>query len=122
MEKERNNNFLKVNDEVDLISILFVTLKNINLFFSIFLASLLFSFIYYLSSTKIYQSQSLIEIQTQETLNPNQVFNPYSMSSNSLDAEIEIYRSKDTINDVIESLSIEYPDEFSASYSQIRGN
>ena len=43
------------------------------------------------------------------------------MSSNSLDAEIEIYRSKDTINDVIE-LSIEYPDEFSASYSQIRGN
>ena len=113
---------MKVNDEVDLISILFVTLKNINLLFSIFLASLLFSFIYYLSSTKIYQSKSLIEIQTQETLNPNQVFNPYSMSSNSLDAEIEIYRSKDTINDVIESLSIEYPDEFSASYSQIRGN
>ncbi len=120
--KEKNNNFFKVNDEVDLISILFVTLKNINFLVSIFLAAMLFSFIYYLSSTKIYQSQSLIEIQTQENINPTQAFNPYAMSSKSLDAEIEIYRSKDTINDVIETLSQEFPEEFNASYSQIRGN
>lgn len=122
MEEKRKNSFLKVNDEVDLISILFVTLKNINLLVSIFLASLLFSFVYYLSSTKIFQSQSLLEIQTQESLNPAQAFNPYSMTTNSLDAEIEIYRSSDTINDVIDRLSKEYPEEFSASYSQIRNN
>ena len=57
---------------------------------------------------------------TQENINPTQVFNPYAMSSKSLDAEIEIYRSKDTINDVIESLSQEFPKSLMLLFSDKR--
>jgi len=83
---ENNKNFFKVNDDIDLISIFFVTLKNLNLFISVFLTSFLISFVYYLSSTKIYKSDSLIEIQKQDFANTASAFNPMSLTNNSLEA------------------------------------
>ena len=45
---EKKDSIFKVNDDIDLISLLFVTLKNVNLLVSVFLVSFLsLSFIIY---------------------------------------------------------------------------
>ena len=96
------------NDEIDLITLLAVLFDNFNLIISIFFASLLIVIIYYFSSTNLYQSDSLIEIKSE-----NSTFLPESLtkginsgisSGNSLQAEIEIYRSNNTVADAIENL------------------
>ena len=57
-----------INDEIDFISILSVFFDNLNLIFSVFLASLLVVFIYYFSVTKFYESSSLLEIKDDNSL------------------------------------------------------
>ena len=104
MQKEKNI----LNDEVDLISILSVFFDNFNLIISIFFASLLALVIFYLSSTNFYQSNSLLEIK-----NESSSFLPESLTGgitsgisggNSLQAEIEIYKSNNTVLDALENL------------------
>ena len=104
MQKDKNI----LNDEVDLISVLTVFFDNFNLIISIFLASLLAMVIFYLSSTNYYQSNSLLEIKSESSS-----FLPESLTGgitsgisggNSLQAEIEIYRSNNTILDALENL------------------
>lgn len=116
------DSLFKINDEIDVISILFVTLKNLNLFISVFLAAFFISVIYYLSSTKIYQSKSLIEIQNDTNIAASQAFNPLAISNNSINAEIEIYKSKFTIEDVIRDLKENYPDQIETSFPKISNN
>lgn len=95
-------------DEVDFATIFTVLFDNFNLLFSIFVSSFFIVSIYYLSSNRIYQSDTLLEIK-----NDNSSFLPDSLSSgisrrissrNSLDAEVEIYKSNFTILDALISL------------------
>ena len=117
---ERKDSIFKVNDDIDLISLLFVTLKNINLLLSVFLVSFLVSFIYYLSSTKIYKSDSLIEIQKQDLGSSANNFGPLMpLTNNSLEAEMEIYKSRDTLEQVIEKFLIKFPEEDPPSISAL---
>lgn len=104
MKTEKNS----FNDEIDLITLLAVLFDNFNLIISVFFASLLVVIIYYFSSTNLYQSDSLLEIKSE-----NSSFLPESLtkginsgisSGNSLQAEIEIYRSNNTVADAIENL------------------
>jgi tyrosine-protein kinase Etk/Wzc len=115
----KETGLVKINDDVDFVSLLFVLLENINLFITIFFASLFVSCIYYVSATKIYSSSSLLEIQ-KETIG----FVPNSQlmqnNSNSLIAEIEIYKSSDTIVDTISNLSNQFKDNL-PSVSKIQG-
>ena len=96
------------NDEIDLITLLSVLFDYFNLIISVFFGSLLGVIIFYFSSTNLYQSDSLLEIKSE-----NSSFLPESLtkgintgisSGNSLQAEIEIYRSNNTIADAIENL------------------
>lgn len=96
------------NDEIDLITLVAVLFDNFNFIISVFFASLLVVIIYYFSSTNLYQSDSLLEIKSE-----NSSFLPESLTKginsgisgeNSLQAEIEIYRSNNTIVDAIENL------------------
>ena len=96
-----------INDEVDIPSLLSILFDNINFIFSVFLVSFFTILIFYIASPNIYQSQSLIEIKDN-----NQSFLPTSLTNNignftrgnSLDAEIEIYKSFDTISGALERL------------------
>ena len=97
-----------IKDEIDLISVLSVLFDNFNLLVSIFLSSLVFISIFYLSTEKIYQSKSLIEIKNDSTS-----FLPESLSGgisgslssrNSLTAELEIYKSNNTVSDALDEL------------------
>lgn len=94
------------NDDFDLASILTVLFDNFNLLISIFVSSVFLISIYYLSSQSIYQSNSLIEVKKENTS-----FLPDSFSADfafgtqeSMEAEIEIYRSNNTISDAIISI------------------
>ena len=119
MQSEEKNSFIKVNDDVDFVSLLFVLLENLNLFITVFVVSTFISFIYYLSSTKIYSSSSLIEIQTESI-----GFSPASplmqSNKNSLVAEMEIFKSDSTIIDTISNLDGAFKDEI-PSVSKIQG-
>ena len=89
-------------DELDLISILSIFFDNINLLISVFFSSLLVILIYYLSAVPIFQSDSLLEIKKDQGsfLPPSLASGlEQSMNKNSLDAEIAIYQSNDTIED-----------------------
>ena len=115
-----------VNDEIDLSSLISVILDNFNVLFSIFLTSFLVISIYYLSATRLYQSDSLLEIKQNnstsflpESLNS---FSGMSSNDNSLDAEIEIYKSNDTVFDALESLKKIYDLEFLPSASEVQSN
>tara|TARA_A100001388_G_scaffold90351_1_gene65374 strand:+ start:3909 stop:5828 length:1920 start_codon:yes stop_codon:yes gene_type:complete len=93
-------------DDLDLISILSVLFDNFNLLISIFLASFLAVLIFYLSSENLYRSDSLLEIKESTGSNflPSSLssgINNFSSEQNTLEAEIEIYRSKNTIEDAI---------------------
>ena len=126
MKIQKDKNIL--NDEVDLISVLTVFFDNFNLIISIFLASLLAMVIFYLSSTNYYQSNSLLEIKSESSS-----FLPESLTGgissgisggNSLQAEIEIYRSNNTILDALENLRETkiFEDAEIPSPGEVRGN
>ncbi len=119
--KEKNSFF---NDEFDLTSILSVLFDNFNILFSVLISSFFVVSIFYLTSENIYQSNSLIEIKREESsLLPNSFLDANNLSQNSLDAEIEIYKSDDTIIDALTNLrrDIDYETTFpSAGY--VRSN
>ena len=92
-------------DEIDFATIFTVLFDNFNLLFSIFVSSFFIVSVYYLSSNRIYQSDTLLEIK-----NDKSSFLPDSLSSgisrgissrNSLDAEVEIYKSNFSSYDCI---------------------
>ena len=96
------------NDDIDLISIFSVFLDNFNSIFSIFLSSLLVVFIYFISAENLYRSSSLIEIKNDNfSYVPDSLSSGFSSSSNkgSIESEIEIYKSNETISDAIDNLN-----------------
>ena len=117
-------------DEVDLISLLSILFDNFNLLISIFLASFLTVLIFYLSSENLYRSDSLLEIKESK----GSSFLPSSLSSginaisneqNTLEAEIEIYRSKNTIEDALKRFNktdLSKTIDYELSVGQIRSN
>jgi len=116
-----------INDEIDLISLFSVIFDNFNILLSVFISSLLVITIYYLSATRLYQSNSLLEIKE----NDNSSFLPRSLRTNfndgfsgdnSLQAEIEIYKSKNTIADALERLKIKNEYEDIPSLQDVRSN
>ncbi len=119
------NNIVK--DEIDVISLLSILLDNFNLLLSVFLSSLLIIAVFFFSATKLYQSNSLIEVKGENSnlLPPSlsvgtSSFNP----QDSLKAEIEIYKSNDTILDALKKLE-EIPEinfEDVPSVGQVRSN
>ena len=64
---DKEERILAVNDEIDLTSLLSVLLENFNLLISIFLATIPVLGIYYLTSTEVFKTQTLLEIQNQQT-------------------------------------------------------
>ena len=116
-----------VNDEIDLISLFAVVFDNFNLLLSIFITSLFVISVYYLSATKLYQSSSLLEIKKSN----NTSFLPESLRSglnsglsndNSLQAEMEIYKSNDTIVDALNTLEKMNLYEVIPSLGEVKGN
>ena len=105
MSDSRTSKF-KLNDDIDNESLLYILLENINFLVSIFSASFFITLIIYLTTTAFYQSTALIEIQKENNLFRTPGGNPMmdNTFSNSLKAEVEIYKSDDTINDAITSL------------------
>ncbi len=109
MAKENNSFF---NDEFDLTSILSVLFDNFNVIFSVLVSSFFVVTIIFLTSENIYQSQSLIEIKREDSsLLPMSFSEGYNLNQNSLDAEIEIYKSDNTIADAIENIKINFSSE-----------
>ena len=106
MKSLDNESFFKSRDELDFESLLYILLENLNLLISIFLVSVLGCFIYFVSSTPLYKSISLIEVQKEESFFPSigsgleSAFSP----SSSLEAEIEIYKSDSTVRDTLNNL------------------
>ncbi len=106
MKSLDNESFFKSRDELDFESLLYILLENLNLLISIFLVSVLGCFIYFVSSTPLYKSTSLIEVQKEESFFPSigsgleSAFSP----SSSLEAEIEIYKSDSTVRDTLNNL------------------
>ena len=115
-----------INDEIDLISLFAVVFDNFNFLISVFISSLLVITIYYLSATKLYQSNSLLEIKQ----NDNTSFLPQSLRSNldgssgenSLQAEIEIYKSKNTIADALKRLQDKNENDEIPSLQEVKAN
>ncbi len=102
MVKEKNSFF---NDEFDLVSILSVLFDNFNLIVSVLLSSILIVTIIFFTSENIYKSETLIEIKGDDSsLLPKSFIDRESKSGNSLDAEIAIYKSEDTILDALDNL------------------
>ncbi|MFL2768842.1 MAG: exopolysaccharide transport family protein [Gammaproteobacteria bacterium] len=118
----------KFNDEIDPISLLNVLFKNSNLLISIFFTSFLITLIYYLAVTPIYQSSSLLEIRkdSQSIAGSlglsNQFLNSGGVDSNSLKAEIEIYKSENTRRDVYEKLIRDGKVDETISFKEINRN
>ena len=116
-----------VNDELDLVSVISVLFDNFNFIFSIFLSSILVIGIYYLSATRFYQSNSLLEIKesNSSTYLPQSLTREISSGASQLDtlkAEIEIYRSKDTILDALENFKKTHKVNSYPSLEDIKSN
>ena len=104
---EKDNSFNEeniVNDQIDLPSLFSILLDNFNLLISSFLAGLLLAFIIYISSENIFSSKSLIEIQQEQNMFGTNIPGMGNRSQNSLLAEVAIYKSAYTIDDVVKSL------------------
>lgn len=93
-----------INDKIDLPSLFSIFLDNFNLLISAFLVGIVLSSIIYLSSVSIYSSKSLIEIQQQENMFENSIPGFARNTENSLLAEVAIYKSRNTLDDVVKSL------------------
>ena len=99
---DKEDGILHVNDEIDLTSLLAVFLENFNFLLSILLVSIPVLAIYYLTSSEIYRTDSLIEIQNESrSFLPSSLDDPLGTKNNSLAAEIEIYKSNSTIVDAL---------------------
>ena len=116
-----------VNDEIDLASLFTVIFDNFNFLISIFITSIFVISVYYLSASKLYLSSSLIEI----TKTSNNSYLPESLRSglgngfsndNSLQAEIEIYKSNNTIVDALDALKLLNEYEDIPSLSEVKKN
>lgn len=102
---EKDNKLLHVNDEIDLTSLLSVFLENFNLLLSVFLGILPVLLIYYITATEVYRSSSLIEIQNEsQSFLPSNLSNPLMTQNNSLNAEVEVYKSNNTIIGAIDQI------------------
>ncbi len=116
-----------VNDEIDLISLFSVIFDNFNLLVSIFLTSVFIISVYYITATKLYVSSSLLEIKKTN----NTSFLPESLrtslgsglsNDNSLQAEMEIYKSNNTIIDALDALKTMKKYEDIPSAGEVKGN
>ena len=82
---DKDPSILKVNDEIDLTSLISVFLENLNFLISIFLVSLPVLGIYYLTSAEIYRTDSLIEVQNEsKSFLPTSLNDPLGSKNNSL--------------------------------------
>ena len=91
-------------DELDVISLLSIFFDNVNLLLSVMFSSVFVILIYYISAVSVFQSDSLLEIKKDQGsfLPPSLVSGlEQSISKNSLDAEIAIYRSNETVEDAL---------------------
>ena len=116
-----------VNDEIDLVSLFSVILDNFNFLFSVLLTSFLISTIYYLSATKLYESNSLLEIKQTDSTSflPDSLRTGLSKgisADNSLEAEIEIYKSNSTVLGALDELKKFNDEENLPSPSYIKSN
>ena len=123
MESEKN----LFNDEIDFITIVSVFFDNFNLLISIFMASFLVTAIFYFSSTNLYQSNSLLEVKNENSnllSGSLSLSNSSSFAEDSMKAEIEIYKSNDTISDALDKLIIDnlFDKEVLPSSGQVRSN
>ena len=94
------------NDDIDLVTILSIFFDNFNYILSIFLASVLIIGINYLSADKLYRSSSLIEIKNNVSYVPDSISSGLASQLNRsgpINAEIEIYKSNETIADAIKT-------------------
>ncbi len=117
------------NDEIDLSTILSILFDNFNLLLSILLTSTLVVSIFYLTSTKLYLSETLLEVKSEKnSFLPSSLTNFSSSNSeggSSLDAEVAIYKSKETVSDALINLekSSYFKDlEIPLSVNSIRGS
>ena len=104
-EKDLNKDSI-FNDKIDLATLFSVLLDNFNLVISVFIAGFTAAFIIYVSSTPVYLSKSLIEIKQGDNLVSN-IPNFNTTREDYLSAELEIYRSSNTIKDVVDKLENE---------------
>jgi len=120
---DKDQSILTVNDEIDLTSLLSVFLENLNFLISIFLVSLPVLGIYYLTSAEIYRTDSLIEVQNEsKSFLPTSLNDPLGSKNNSLNAEIEIYKSNNTIIDAISRIKNNYSFEEHPTPEEVRSN
>ena len=119
---DKEERILAVNDEIDLTSLLSVLLENFNLLISFFLVTIPVLGIYYLTSTEVFKTETLLEIQSQQrSFLPNTLMDN-SSGNKSLNAEIEIYKSNDTIVDALEIMKNDKSFDEHPSVEQVRGN
>ena len=120
---EKEDGILHVNDEIDLTSLLAVFLENFNFLLSILLVSIPVLAIYYLTSSEIYRTDSLIEIQNESrSFLPSSLDDPLGTKNNSLAAEIEIYKSNSTIVDALSRIKNNHNFEEHPSAEDVRKN
>ena len=96
------------NDEIDFISLISVLFEKLNFLFAVFITSFFVILIFYLSSTNLYRSDTLIEIKNDKPLLPGNLSPRLNIDNISgaglLEAEIEIYKSNDTVYDALKTL------------------
>ena len=93
-----------INDQIDLSSLFSILLDNFNLLISALLGGIVFSSIIYITAESIYSSKSLIEIQQQQNMFGANIPGMNRGNENSLLAEVAIYKSANTIDDVVNHL------------------
>ena len=120
---DKEDGILHVNDEIDLTSLLAVFLENFNFLLSILLVSIPVLAIYYLTSSEIYRTDSLIEIQNEsKSFLPSSLDDPLGTKKNSLAAEIEIYKSNSTVVDALSRIKNNYDFDEHPSAEEVRNN
>ena len=124
---ENNNSFNEeniINDQIDLSSLLSILLDNFNLLISTFLVGFFLAFIIYITSENIFSSKSLIEIQQEQNMFGTNIPGMGNRNQNSLQAEVAIYKSAYTIDDVVSTLltNEEIEKDVIPSASTIRSN
>jgi len=120
---DKEDGILHVNDEIDLTSLLAVFLENFNFLLSILLVSIPVLAIYYLTSSEIYRTDSLIEIQNEsKSFLPSSLDDPLGTKKNSLAAEIEIYKSNSTVIDALSRIKNNYDFDEHPSAEEVRNN
>ena len=100
-----------------------IFLENFNFLLSILLVSIPVLAIYYLTSSEIYRTDSLIEIQNEsKSFLPSSLDDPLGTKKNSLAAEIEIYKSNSTVVDALSRIKNNYDFDEHPSAEEVRNN